>query len=206
MNKGLNTKIKDKKAITLIALVITIVVLIILATVTINLTIGNNGIFQRAKNAKEQYQNAEEYEQSEVASIVNRIDSTTNLSILDSTRDPEPVQLNPIYKGKFVNSDNTKSNKNSVTVPVTGLEIGKRYIFVCYRAYTGGQNAYGRTDTACYTCTFSDQEVTSATLLSSDQNNYIVIPKSETVNVVFGVFQVSQYNYGAQANITVIEI
>ena len=37
------------KGITLIALVVTIIVLLILATVAINLTIGNNGIFKRAQ-------------------------------------------------------------------------------------------------------------------------------------------------------------
>ena len=43
-------KIKRQvKGITLIALVVTIIVLLILATVAINLTIGNNGIFKRAQ-------------------------------------------------------------------------------------------------------------------------------------------------------------
>ena len=46
--------IKKEKGITLIALVITIIVLIILATVAINMTLGDNGIFQRAKTATKQ--------------------------------------------------------------------------------------------------------------------------------------------------------
>ena len=45
---------KGNKAITLIALVITIVVMLILAVVAINLTLGENGIFKRAKMAKEE--------------------------------------------------------------------------------------------------------------------------------------------------------
>ena len=57
--------------ITLIALVITIVVLIILATVAIQLSLGNNGIFNRAKTAKEQYQNAQDYESTEIAKMTN---------------------------------------------------------------------------------------------------------------------------------------
>ena len=53
-------RIKSKdKGITLIALVITIVVLIILAGVAISLTLGNNGIFNKAKYGKEQYNIAE---------------------------------------------------------------------------------------------------------------------------------------------------
>ena len=46
-------KFKNNSAITLISLVITIVVLIILASVGIYLSLGNNGIFTRAKEAKE---------------------------------------------------------------------------------------------------------------------------------------------------------
>ena len=45
---------KDTKGITLIALVITIIVLIILAGVVITLSLGNNGIFNRAKQAREE--------------------------------------------------------------------------------------------------------------------------------------------------------
>ncbi len=44
---------KNKKGITLISLVITIIVLIILASVAIYLSLGNNGIYTRTKQAKE---------------------------------------------------------------------------------------------------------------------------------------------------------
>lgn len=43
---------KNNKGITLIALVITIVVLIVLAGVTMNLTLGENGIFQKSGKQK----------------------------------------------------------------------------------------------------------------------------------------------------------
>lgn len=48
-------KIKKQNAITLISLVITILLLIILAGITINMTLGDNGIFTKAKNAKKMY-------------------------------------------------------------------------------------------------------------------------------------------------------
>ncbi len=44
-------KIKDTKGITLVALVITIIILLILAGVTINLSLGEDGIFSTAKKA-----------------------------------------------------------------------------------------------------------------------------------------------------------
>ena len=47
-------EVKDKKGITLIALVVTIVVLLILAGVTIAMLTGENGIINQAKNAKEE--------------------------------------------------------------------------------------------------------------------------------------------------------
>ncbi len=46
--------IKSNKAITLISLIITIILLIILATVVINITLGKNGLFSKAKYAKEE--------------------------------------------------------------------------------------------------------------------------------------------------------
>ena len=46
------TKLKNQKAITLIALVITIIVLIILVGVTISLVIGNNGMVNKTNSAK----------------------------------------------------------------------------------------------------------------------------------------------------------
>ncbi len=45
---------KREKGITLISLVITIIVLIILASVAMYLSLGNNGIFIKTKQAKEE--------------------------------------------------------------------------------------------------------------------------------------------------------
>jgi len=57
---------KKAKGITLIALVITVVILIILAGVAINLTIGENGIFSKAKYARDKYLNEESLEQQQL--------------------------------------------------------------------------------------------------------------------------------------------
>ena len=45
--------LKEKGGITLIALVITIIVLIILATVTLNVILGEGGLIERAQLAKD---------------------------------------------------------------------------------------------------------------------------------------------------------
>ncbi len=62
MNKlndgGKNMKFKNKNGITLIALVVTIIVLLILAGVSISMLTGQNGILNRAAEAKEKNRNS----------------------------------------------------------------------------------------------------------------------------------------------------
>ena len=69
---------KQAKGITLIALVVTIIVLLILAAVAINLTIGNNGIFTRAQNATQKWEEASKNEQDEMDKVSNFLDEYMN--------------------------------------------------------------------------------------------------------------------------------
>lgn len=66
---------RKNAGITLVALVITIVVLIILATVVINLSLGQNGLFNKAKIASQEYKNAQDYEEEQIAKYSNDINS-----------------------------------------------------------------------------------------------------------------------------------
>ena len=68
MNKG-----EEKEGITLIALVITIVILLILSAVVINLSLGEGGLADKAKEATENYQIAEQAERNSIAEIENQI-------------------------------------------------------------------------------------------------------------------------------------
>lgn len=54
---------KEKNGITLIALVVTIIVLLILAAISLNVIIGENGVLQKAKEAKEENRKAEVLEE-----------------------------------------------------------------------------------------------------------------------------------------------
>lgn len=68
--------LKGQKGITLVALVITIIILLILAGVTISLTLGNNGLFQTAKTAAQNYSEAQQYEKNilnDAATLVNTL-------------------------------------------------------------------------------------------------------------------------------------
>ncbi len=72
--KNSKNKLKAKNnGITLVALVITIIILLILAGVTINLTIGENGIFRTAKNAGKNYMEVQERELAEIANFTNAL-------------------------------------------------------------------------------------------------------------------------------------
>ena len=71
MNKG-----KQEKGITLIALVITIVILLILAGLTINLALGNGGLAQKAKEATENYQLAQEAEEDLIQELEANMNPT----------------------------------------------------------------------------------------------------------------------------------
>ncbi len=76
MNKTLKKKEKtNNKGITLIALVITIIVLLILAGVTINLTLGENGIFRTAEQAGRNYTQAQEQELAGIENFENEINN-----------------------------------------------------------------------------------------------------------------------------------
>ena len=57
-------KNKQEKGITLIALVVTIIIMLILAGVSIKLAIDNNGVIENAKEAKDQYEQAQANDES----------------------------------------------------------------------------------------------------------------------------------------------
>ncbi|MDO5557239.1 MAG: BspA family leucine-rich repeat surface protein, partial [Clostridia bacterium] len=66
----------NAKGITLIALIITIVIMLILAGITINLTLGSNGIFQKAKLAKQNYELASAEEKLEMDLVTCQMGGT----------------------------------------------------------------------------------------------------------------------------------
>ena len=65
---------KKIHGITLIALVVTIIVLLILSAVAINLTIGSNGIFKRAKDSVDEYEKAASEEDISLKTIEKIMD------------------------------------------------------------------------------------------------------------------------------------
>lgn len=122
---------KKDKGITLIALVVTIVILIIIATVTINATLGENGLIQGVQEARNESINAmikEEESLNEVsAQFKNMMEKDSNVSEPDT---------------KWVYDEDGNVTNGKVT-----LELGD---YVDYNCKTGksitsyeSQNGYG---------------------------------------------------------------
>lgn len=64
------------KGITLIALVITIIILLILASVSIGMVLGDNGIISQAQKAVEATKQATEDEQQEISKLLDMMGKT----------------------------------------------------------------------------------------------------------------------------------
>ena len=98
-----------EKAITLIALVVTIVILLILAAVTITMTLGENGLFQRSKAAKEITIKAMSDEEVELAVSNLKMETTIRKLTQEGSR-------------KFLEDDLKKSDKDT-TVTINGNDL-----------------------------------------------------------------------------------
>ena len=69
---------KSETGITLVALIITIIILIILAGVALNITIGENGIFQKSKEAVDLYKDSAQREESELDKLLGDMESVNS--------------------------------------------------------------------------------------------------------------------------------
>ena len=90
-------KLREEKAITLIALVVTIVILLILAGVSIAALSGENGILIKAKESKQKTQQAQSDEEYALQSILGTINST--LPSTDGYNESKSVNSPKITKG-----------------------------------------------------------------------------------------------------------
>ena len=80
-------RIKREKGITLVALVITIIIIIILATVTINMAFGDNGLIKQAQLAKDMSSNSTVAEQEEMNRVMEEY-----LNIMkEESEIPDPI-------------------------------------------------------------------------------------------------------------------
>ncbi len=119
----------SNSAITLVALVITIIILLILAGITLSLTLGDNGIFNKAQISKEKtnYSEAEESLNLMLLDIKTEIISVekrdTKIKDLDRLKEKEDVE-----KIEYI-SEQTSTEITDVENPTHALVTYKGYIF-----------------------------------------------------------------------------
>mgnify|MGYP000448725667 CR=1 FL=1 len=90
-------KAKEKRGITLIALVVTIVVLLILAGITINMLFSNGGIFKTAQDAANAWNEATINEQESLNNLAEQIENLVNGQTGGGEETPEePVDITTV--------------------------------------------------------------------------------------------------------------
>ena len=118
----LNKKIyKQKKGITLVALVITIVVLLILAGISIAQLTGN-GLFENAKLAKEKYENEKDLEDSTIQEYEDSINEVLNGS------NRETVTIPKDEYDKLKNANNYTNDEIEIGTWTNGKTIYRKII------------------------------------------------------------------------------
>ena len=204
--KKLNTKLNvrngavaplgDPKGITLISLVITIVVLIILTSVAISMTLGENGIFTKAQEAKrlqtigaakeqigleileaqiEAMENNEELEQSEVETIVAKygeLQADGDTIILNDSG--YEVSLREIYNemAEAETDGDSTTELAQLKALLAQTTVTEDKILKDYKAYKDGQLITGTMEN------YAGQTVSATTITESGENALITIPEN----------------------------
>ena len=176
---------KQSKGITLIALVITIIVLLILAGITINLTIGQRGILNRAEEAGRNYQEAAKREGEQLTNFLKETDDIIDGLGGQSKPLPENALAKKVEIGDYVaynpKAGVTDESKLSYTSPVgTGSSHGNGYTDI-----PEGQ-------------TFTVEENTKWRVLSKDETTGEVVLISEAPMHQFGMYGAIGYLYFEQ--------
>ena len=136
-------KNKQERGITLIALVVTIVVLLILAGVSISLVLNNNGVISKAKDAKNQYAEAQTNDEKQLNEVSDWIKETVGDTTgggsaggSGSTVDGVPIPDGYYYVGGtkakgLVISDNEADNEKYNGQENVGKDLaGNQWVWV----------------------------------------------------------------------------
>ena len=196
----MNNQEREEKGITLVALVITIIVLIILAGIAISMTLGDNGIFTRAKEAKrlqitaeaiekigadildaqiEAVQKNETLQQSKVEEIISKYgelqaDGDT-IKLKDNGYE---ISLKEIYNGTTSSSGGSTGGStgsaelNSLKAELAQTTATEDKILKDYKAYSNGKLMTGTM------ANYAGKTVTASTITENGENAEITIPEA----------------------------
>jgi len=127
---------KQNKGITLIALIITVIVLIILASVSINLILGQGGLFNKAQQAGMEYKKEEAKEKLQLVLIDLQVDKSTNKQYNDQE-----------YVNNKLQENNMQVDGNIVTVYGWQFQIDRATLKIVEKG-TGTGTGTGETVSA----------------------------------------------------------
>ena len=129
---------KKVKGITLIALVITIVILIILATVTINVALGDGGLIEQAKLAAEKTANSIYEEEASIANLAAYLNEELGGGEILPPEDTEPPVITSFTE--------TEVTASSIAVETTATDNSTGTLKYEYRkgneAFVEGESTY----------------------------------------------------------------
>ena len=111
---------KNNNGITLIALVITIIILLILAGISIKLVLGDNGLVEKAKYAKEQQTIEAIREKLDLVKGSDYVEQEGNNSIDTYFETLEKEKIEPY----------TVTNKQKMTESIGNIEVDNKYSYI----------------------------------------------------------------------------
>lgn len=141
-------KLKNKSGITLVALVVTVILLLILAGITLKMTIGENGIIQKAMEAKENMIKASKEEENRLNALWAELENENNIGgssieedkkdeITDKDAEIADLKNQVTQKQEQINTlQNELDNLKSVLLETTAES---NHILTGYKAYSGGK-------------------------------------------------------------------
>lgn len=190
--------LEKNKGITLIALIVTIIIIIILATVSISLIVGDNGILEKAKQAKLNYGDSENAESNTLNRIDEQMVASTRGSItldedtLNNMID-QRIQLALSNLGTYYsnvatvtcNASTETTNITSITVP-KGSYIVQSQMQIQAQTNTTGflQNKIIPTGSITYSnCRFSRSYTQSGGYVFLPNQAFIVCDGDSTITL-----------------------
>ena len=132
---------REEKGITLIALAVTIIVLIILAGVTINVALGENGLFKKAEQTKEYMENAMAADETAINEIIAEMDGIigsgepqeigeiTREEMFEKTTEIKDDEGNSVWIPKDFGIDEDSATNQDEGIVITD-EIGNEFVWV----------------------------------------------------------------------------
>ena len=164
-------------AITLIALIITIIVLLILAGVTLNMVMGDSGIFSKANQAKNKTEVAQYEEELRMCILELQTDTATN----GTTFNMETIKNKLVEKVKELeNTEDIEFPTEETETKLEGTYKGYEfYVDDKYVAHIGDKATGIRLTTSLNPSGWTKQNVTATITIKSNNGLKRIVPQGE---------------------------